>query len=207
MLEEAVAQLKAGIEEPAEDHWSPTIAIGAPVMIPEAYVPDLQLRLGLYRRLSTLETDGEIDAFGAELVDRFGALPPEVGQLLKIMAIKVLCRRANIEKVDGGPKGIIVSFRDNSFANPTGLISLRDRAGVLRQGSPGHEDRLHPRCRGSRRAHQGDEHDPAQSRADRGKEGGLARPSLSACCQAVRHEDAGSEFRFKDRAGSAASLT
>ena len=123
MLEEAVAQLKAGIEEPAEDHWSPTIAIGAPVMIPEAYVPDLQLRLGLYRRLSTLETDGEIDAFGAELVDRFGALPPEVGQLLKIMAIKVLCRRANIEKVDGGPKGIIVSFRDNSFANPTGLIS------------------------------------------------------------------------------------
>jgi transcription-repair coupling factor (superfamily II helicase) len=50
-------------------------------------------------------------------------VPSEVDQLLKIMAIKVLCRRANVEKVDGGPKGIIISFRDNSFANPTGLIS------------------------------------------------------------------------------------
>jgi transcription-repair coupling factor (superfamily II helicase) len=123
MLEEAVAQLKAGIEEPAEDQWSPTIAVGSPVMIPESYIADLQLRLGLYRRLSTFETDQEIDAFRAELVDRFGPVPSEVDQLLKIMAIKVLCRRANVEKVDGGPKGIIISFRDNSFANPTGLIS------------------------------------------------------------------------------------
>jgi transcription-repair coupling factor (superfamily II helicase) len=123
MLEEAVAQLKAGIEEPAEDQWSPTIAVGAPVMIPEGYVSDLQLRLGLYRRLSTLETDTEIDAFGAEMVDRFGTLPSEVQQLLKIMSIKVLCRRANVEKVDAGPKGIIVSFRDNAFANPNGLVA------------------------------------------------------------------------------------
>jgi len=130
MLEEAVAQLKAGIEEPAEEQWSPTIAIGTPVMIPEHYVADLQLRLGLYRRLSTLESDGEIEAFGAELIDRFGPLPTEVDQLLKIMAIKVLCRRANIEKVDGGPKGIIVSFRDNSFANPAGLVAY-----VAEQGS------------------------------------------------------------------------
>jgi transcription-repair coupling factor (superfamily II helicase) len=122
MLEEAVAQLKAGIEEATEDQWSPTIAVGAPVMIPESYIADLQLRLGLYRRLSTLETDAEIDAFRAELIDRFGPAPSEVDQLLKIMAIKVLCRRANVEKVDGGPKGIILSFRDNSFANPTGLI-------------------------------------------------------------------------------------
>lgn len=130
MLEEAVAQLKAGIEEPTEDQWSPTIAVGAPVMIPETYVQDLQLRLGLYRRLSTLETDDEIDAFGAELIDRFGPLPSEVSQLLKIMSIKVLCRRANVEKVDGGPKGIIVSFRDNSFANPGGLVAY-----VAEQGS------------------------------------------------------------------------
>jgi transcription-repair coupling factor (superfamily II helicase) len=130
MLEEAVAQLKAGIEEPVEDQWSPTISVGAPVMIPESYVSDLQLRLGLYRRLSTLETDAEIDAFGAELIDRFGPLPSEVDQLLKIMSIKVLCRRANVEKVDGGPKGIIISFRDNAFANPNGLVSY-----VAEQGS------------------------------------------------------------------------
>ncbi|HVL72581.1 MAG TPA: TRCF domain-containing protein, partial [Beijerinckiaceae bacterium] len=130
MLEEAVAALKAGIEEPAEDQWSPTIAIGTPVMIPESYVADLQLRLGLYRRLAAFETDAEIEAFGAELVDRFGPLPEEVRQLLKIMAIKVLCRRANVEKVDGGPKGIIVAFRDNAFANPAALVAY-----VAEQGS------------------------------------------------------------------------
>ena len=130
MLEEAVSALKAGVEEPVEEQWSPTIAIGAPVMIPESYVSDLQLRLGLYRRLAGFETDGEIDAFGAEMIDRFGPLPAEVAQLLKIMAIKVLCRRANIAKVDGGPKGIIVTFRDNAFANPGGLVSY-----VAEQGS------------------------------------------------------------------------
>ena len=130
MLEDAVAQLKAGVEEPAEEQWSPTIAIGTPVMIPEHYVPDLTLRLGLYRRLSTLDSDGEIDGFGAELVDRFGSLPSEVDQLLRIMKIKVLCRRANVEKVEGGPKGIIVSFRDNAFTNPAALVSY-----VAEQGS------------------------------------------------------------------------
>ncbi len=130
MLEEAVAQLKAGIEEPAGDQWSPSINIGSSVMIPEAYVSDLQLRLGLYRRLSAFETDAEIDGFGAELIDRFGPLPPEVDQLLKIMTIKVLCRRANVEKVEGGPKGINVSFHDNSFANPDGLIAY-----ITEQGS------------------------------------------------------------------------
>ncbi len=123
MLEEAVAQLKEGNEAYAEDQWSPTIAIGAPVMIPESYVPDLQLRLDLYRRLAGMEDDQEIAEFGAELVDRFGEKPAEVDQLLKIMLIKVLCRRANVEKVEGGPKGIIVAFRDNAFADPGALVA------------------------------------------------------------------------------------
>jgi transcription-repair coupling factor (superfamily II helicase) len=122
MLQDAVAQLKAGIEEPVEEQWSPTIAIGAPVMIPETYVSDLVLRLSLYRRLATFESEEEIGAFGAELTDRFGAPPPEVEQLLRVMTIKVLCRQANIDKVEGGPKGVIVSFRDGAFANPKGLV-------------------------------------------------------------------------------------
>jgi transcription-repair coupling factor (superfamily II helicase) len=123
MLEDAVAQLKEGKGDVIEDQWSPSIAIGAPVMIPESYVPDLQLRLDLYRRLAGLEDDQEIAEFGAELIDRFGEKPAEVDQLLKIMLIKVLCRSANVEKVEGGPKGIIVAFRDNSFADPAGLVS------------------------------------------------------------------------------------
>jgi transcription-repair coupling factor (superfamily II helicase) len=123
MLEEAVASLKAGVDlNDAETQWSPSITIGTPVMIPDSYVEDLALRLGLYKRLSTLETDSEIETFGAEMVDRFGKMPDEVRQLLDIVAIKALCRRANVEKVEAGPKGVIIGFRDNAFANPEGLV-------------------------------------------------------------------------------------
>jgi transcription-repair coupling factor (superfamily II helicase) len=122
MLEEAVVALKAGMEEPAEETWSPTITMGTAVTIPEDYVADLDLRLGLYRRLATLETDAEIEAMAAEMIDRFGPLPREVEQLLKLVAIKALCRKANVEKLEAGPKGITLSFRENTFANPQGLL-------------------------------------------------------------------------------------
>lgn len=122
MLEEAVANLKAGIEEPSEEQWSPTIVTGTPVLIPEAYVTDLDLRMGLYRRLSTLEDDAAIEGFAAEMIDRFGPLPQEVELLLAIVAIKNLCRQANVEKVEAGPKGIVVAFRERRFANPDGLV-------------------------------------------------------------------------------------
>jgi transcription-repair coupling factor (superfamily II helicase) len=122
MLSDAITLLKAGVEEPEEEVWSPTIAIGAPVTIPEDYIPDLTLRLQLYRRLSTLETDHDIEAFAAEMIDRFGPIPPEVEQLMEIVAIKAMCRRAHVEKVDAGPKGVIISFRDNHFTDPAGLV-------------------------------------------------------------------------------------
>jgi transcription-repair coupling factor (superfamily II helicase) len=128
MLEEAVMSMKAGIAETAPDRWSPQITVGTPVLIPEDYVADLSVRLGLYRRLSEIEDERDIDAFGAELTDRFGALPEEVQHLLKIVAIKALCRRANVEKIDAGPKGVVLSFRDNTFANPDALVAfIRDQ--------------------------------------------------------------------------------
>ncbi|MFL5036067.1 MAG: transcription-repair coupling factor [Microvirga sp.] len=122
MLEEAVMSLKAGIAAPVADKWSPQITIGTPVLIPDDYVADLSVRLALYRRLADVEDEREIDAFGAELVDRFGPMPDEVKHLLQIVAIKALCRRANVEKIEAGPKGIVLSFRDNAFANPDGLV-------------------------------------------------------------------------------------
>ncbi len=122
MLAEAVAQLEAGLEAPAPDKWSPQIAVGTPVTIPEEYVPDLSVRLGLYRRLADLENPSEIEAVAAELIDRFGPLPEDVNALLEIVAIKALCRRANVERIEAGAKGAVVSFRDGVFANPEGLI-------------------------------------------------------------------------------------
>ena len=124
MLEEAIINLKAGVAEPAADRWSPQITIGMPVLIPEDYVSDLPVRLSLYRRLADLETDDAIDNFAAELRDRFGVLPDEVRYLFKVAAIKAYCRRANVEKVDAGPKGAVIAFRDNSFAQPDRLVAF-----------------------------------------------------------------------------------
>jgi len=136
MLEEAVESLKAGIAEPVADRWSPQITIGTPVLIPDDYVADLSVRLSLYRRLAELDDEQEIEAFGAELVDRFGKLPVEVDHLLKIVAIKALCRRANVEKIDTGPKGAVLSFRDNTFNNPEGLIAFIRDQGIAARVRP-----------------------------------------------------------------------
>ncbi len=122
MLEEAILNLKAGVAEPAADRWSPQITIGMPVLIPEDYVSDLSVRLSLYRRLADLTSDEEIENFGAEMRDRFGVLPDEVRYLFKVAAIKAYCRRANVEKVDAGPKGVVITFRENKFAQPDRLV-------------------------------------------------------------------------------------
>ncbi|MGH7031924.1 MAG: TRCF domain-containing protein, partial [Stellaceae bacterium] len=134
MLEEAVAAARShDADAPAADTWSPQITIGTPVLIPEAYVADLGVRLGLYRRIAALGDRREIDAFAAELIDRFGPLPPEVDNLLQIIAIKRRCREAGVERVEAGPKGAVITLRGNRFANPTGLVELIQRnAGSLR---------------------------------------------------------------------------
>ena len=103
------------------------------MLIPESYVPDLGVRLGLYRRIASLNDRREIDGFAAELIDRFGTLPAEVENLLEIIAIKRYCREAGIEKLEAGPKGAVISLRNNRFANPAGLVELIQRnAGTLK---------------------------------------------------------------------------
>jgi len=137
MLEEAVAEMK-GEADHQDGGWSPQISVGTSVMIPENYVPDLQLRLGLYRRLSDLQSAQEIEAFAAEMIDRFGTLPEEVDHLLKIVHIKSLCRQANIERLEAGPKGIVVSFRHNHFANGVALIKWIGTQGTDAKIRPDH---------------------------------------------------------------------
>ncbi|HEX4556974.1 MAG TPA: transcription-repair coupling factor, partial [Xanthobacteraceae bacterium] len=136
MLEEAVASLKAGIAEPVADRWSPQITIGMPVLIPEDYVADLSVRLALYRRLADLDDERDIDGFAAELVDRFGPMPDEVRHLLDTVVIKALCRRANVAKIETGPKGAVLSFREDRFANPQGLVAYIREQGVAARVRP-----------------------------------------------------------------------
>jgi len=139
MLEEAILSLKGGNDGETEDHWSPQISIGTATLIPENYVSDLQTRLGLYRRLSSLETRAQIDEFGEELADRFGELAVEVKSLLDVMEIKGYCRTAGIAQLDAGPKGVAIRFRNDKFANPEGLIKFIQRYGARAKLQPDHK--------------------------------------------------------------------
>lgn len=125
MLEDAVAELR-NTGEPHMDQrgWSPQINVGVAVMIPEDYIPDLNIRLSLYRRVSEAEKLADRESLAAELIDRFGPIPEAAEQLLKVVGIKGMCREANVSKIDVGPKGAVISFRNDQFHNPMGLISL-----------------------------------------------------------------------------------
>ncbi len=123
MLEEAVTQLKAGKTEiSSERGWSPQINVGAAVLIPDDYVPDLTVRLALYRRLADLAEDSEREGFAAEMIDRFGPIPVEAAQLIQVAGLKALCRVCNIAKLDAGPKGCVLTFRDPGFPDPAALV-------------------------------------------------------------------------------------
>ena len=126
MLEDAVAELRASAGAQAlvdARGWSPQINTGAAVLIPEAYIPDLNVRLALYRRVSEAEKLEDREALAAELIDRFGPLPPEADSLLKVVGVKGLCRQANVAKLDVGPKGAVIAFRNDQFPNPGGLVA------------------------------------------------------------------------------------
>ena len=138
LLEEAVASARGRAHEAAQADWSPTINLGIPVLIPEEYVADLSVRMGLYRRLGALSSQADIDAFAAELVDRFGRTPPEAEFLLKTVALKLLCRQASVEKIDAGEKAVVFSFHDNKFARPERLIGWIQKNAPLVKLRPDH---------------------------------------------------------------------
>ena len=125
MLKEAVSESRNLNENiTPETDWSPQISIGVSVLIPETFVPEINLRMSLYRRLASLSNEREIESFAAELCDRFGQIPQEVENLLRTISLKNLCKAAGIEKLEGGTRGVVITFRNASFANPVGLVNL-----------------------------------------------------------------------------------
>jgi transcription-repair coupling factor (superfamily II helicase) len=126
MLEDAIVELKAG-GAARQEEFTPQISIDAPILIPEHYVPDLDLRMGLYRRLGDLEDRRAIDEFAAELIDRFGALPDETANLLRIVEVKLNCKAACIAKLDLGPRGAVVTFADGGFPDLQALLGYIER--------------------------------------------------------------------------------
>ncbi|WP_310498466.1 transcription-repair coupling factor [Sandarakinorhabdus sp.] len=132
MLEDAIleAQAHARGVKPPEEAFSPQITAEVPILIPEDYVPDLNVRMALYRRLNEMTSRPDIDGFAAEMIDRFGKLPIEAANLLAIIEIKLACLGAGIAKLEAGPKGGLVTFQGDSFANPEGLFAYIDRLGA-----------------------------------------------------------------------------
>ena len=129
MLEDTILAAKAGdaglIAD--RDSFSPQITVDAPIMIPEDYVPDLAVRMALYRRLNDAQDKGEIEAMAAEMIDRFGPLPQATANLVKLIEIKHQAIAANIAKIDVGPRGTLVSFHKDDFPDPAGLLAYVDR--------------------------------------------------------------------------------
>ncbi|MEZ5691058.1 MAG: transcription-repair coupling factor [Rickettsiales bacterium] len=127
MLEETVAALRAENQKNVENgdgeqDFTPVINLGISVLIPESYIDDLSLRLGLYRRAAGMQSDEEIEEFTAELIDRFGDVPEEVRHLITTLKLKLLCKKAGIERIDTGAKGAVISFYNNYVSNPEALI-------------------------------------------------------------------------------------
>jgi len=138
LLDEAVAAARGRVEEAEKADWSPQINLGIPVLIPEEYVGELSVRMGLYRRIGSLESQAEIESFAAEMVDRFGKMPVEAEFLLNTVGLKILCRAAGVEKIDAGEKAVVLSFHQNKFARPDRLIAWIQKNAPLVKLRPDH---------------------------------------------------------------------
>ena len=136
MLEEAIMDAKAGGLAQRPRDFSPQITIDAPILIPEDYVPDLDLRMGLYRRLNDIDEPQGIEAFAAELIDRFGSLPDATENLIRLIEIKLHAKRACVAKIDVGPRGALVSFHDDNPPNIPGLLGYIERLGGIAKLRP-----------------------------------------------------------------------
>ncbi|MEN3747522.1 transcription-repair coupling factor [Sphingomonas sp. HF-S3] len=128
MLEEAILDARAGgLRDERPRDLSPQITVDAPIMIPEDYVPDLDLRMGLYRRLNEVEDKAGIESFAVEMIDRFGKLPEATDNLIQLMEAKLNAKAACIAKLDVGAKGALVSFHNDKFPNIEGLLAYVEK--------------------------------------------------------------------------------
>jgi transcription-repair coupling factor (superfamily II helicase) len=138
MLEEAILAVRAqaqGLAKP-RGRFSPQITIDAPILIPEDYVPDLSVRMALYRRLNDLEEAGDIEGFAAEMVDRFGPVPAPTENLLRLIEIKQNAMIAQVSKIEVGPRGALVSFHENRPPNVPGLLAYVEKLGGVAKLRP-----------------------------------------------------------------------
>ena len=126
MLEEEINLQKSKINSDfiKKDSFQPIIKIPVEIYIPEDFINDVDLRLSIYKRISNINNKKEIEEIKIELIDRFGKLPKQLINLLKLVEIKIICLKNNIEKFEFSRKGILISFFQNKPKNPEKLLEL-----------------------------------------------------------------------------------
>jgi transcription-repair coupling factor (superfamily II helicase) len=126
LLGRAVESLRAGREPDLEGPINSGVEINlhAAALLPDDYVPDVHLRLILYKRISSAKTADELDELQVELIDRFGLLPEPAKTLMRVTAIKQTAAQLGIEKIDASDHGGYLVFAPQSHIDPVALVQL-----------------------------------------------------------------------------------
>ncbi|KPJ76896.1 MAG: transcriptional regulator [Deltaproteobacteria bacterium SG8_13] len=121
LMENAIAELKG---EPVRETLSPEINIPLSAFIPESYIADIDQRLSAYRRLARMTELNEIAAFKSECLDRYGALPEEVANLLMKIMLKVMAIKAGVNRLDMNGARLVLGFSEQHQKNPSGIVDM-----------------------------------------------------------------------------------
>jgi transcription-repair coupling factor (superfamily II helicase) len=126
MLDRAVKALKSGkvpdLDQPI--HQGPEVDLHVPALLPDDYLPDVHLRLVIYKRIAAAPTPDDLRELQVEMIDRFGLLPPPAKNLFRIAEIKQTARALRLRKIDVGPGGGYVTFEADTRVDPGTLIRM-----------------------------------------------------------------------------------
>ncbi|GKW41083.1 transcription-repair coupling factor [Pectobacterium parvum] len=139
LLESAVEALKAGREPSLEDliNSQTDVELRLPALLPDDFIPDVNTRLSLYKRIASAKTTTELDELKVELIDRFGLLPDASRYLLQIAALRQQAQALGIRRIEGNEKGGFIEFSEQNRVDPSHLIGLLQRdPGTYRLDGP-----------------------------------------------------------------------
>ncbi|ATV46012.1 transcription-repair coupling factor [Pectobacterium brasiliense] len=139
LLESAVDALKAGREPSLEDliNSQTDVELRLPALLPDDFIPDVNTRLSLYKRIASAKTTAELDELKVELIDRFGLLPDASRYLLQIAALRQQAQALGIRRIEGNEKGGFIEFSEQNRVDPSHLIGLLQRdPGTYRLDGP-----------------------------------------------------------------------
>ncbi len=124
LLEQTIRELRG---EAIEEERAVRVNLGVDLRIDEAYVPDVNQRLAVYRRFASVRREDDIGRVLDELRDRYGPLPPSVRNLAEYARLRVRAERLGLESVDRQGRSIVLKFRSDAPVDPVVLVRLVER--------------------------------------------------------------------------------